>query len=257
MIRIERPRESPSILQTAGERKTTENCESYDCHPNDYRDRSRKFDFDSDIYGHRTVKQALLEAQYEKCCYCESKFRATSYGAVEHFRPKGAVQRGGNQEMEYPGYYWLAYRWNNLLVSCDVCNTTHKRNLFPLEDDTERARTHRDDLEEERPLFIDPASEDPRQHICFRRAEVVYLTERGRVTIEGFGLGRSGLEEARRERLAHLEALRWIVELEGAATIDEVEGARRQLEEAILPDAKFSAMARDYFDSVPDGDGGG
>ena len=258
MIRIERPRESPDILQTVGKRKTAENCESYDCHPEDYRDRSRKFDFDSDVYGHRSVKEALLEAQYGKCCYCESKFGATSYGVVEHFRPKGSVQQDRDQRMEYPGYYWLAYRWDNLLVSCEVCNTTHKRNLFPLGDDTERARTHQHDLEVERPLFFDPGNEDPRQHIRFQRAEVVYLTERGRVTIDGLGLGlgRSVLEEARRERLAHLEALRWIVELEDAAMVDEVEGARRQLDEAILPGAKYSAMAWDYIDSGPDGDRG-
>ena len=257
MIRIERPQEAPEILQTTGTRKTRENCESYDCHPNDYRDSSGNLGFDRGIYGHGSVKEALLESQYRKCCYCESKFGATSYGAVEHFRPMRAVKQDRGQRLEYPGYFWLAYSWSNLLASCEVCNTTYKGNLFPIIDDSKRARSHRDDLNAEGPLFIDPASEDPRQHIRFRRAEVVYLTERGRVAIEGLGLGRSMLEEARRERLAHLEALRWIVKLENAATIDDVECARTQLEEAILPDAKYSAMALDYFDANPNGDGGG
>lgn len=254
MIRIERPREAPEVLQTIGEQKTAENCESYDRHRNDYHDGSEKFGFDSNVYGHDSVKNALLRAQHAKCCYCESKFRATSYGAVEHFRPKRAVKQDKDQRMEYPGYFWLAYNWSNLLVSCEVCNTTYKGNLFPLGDDTKRARSHRDHLDAERPLFIDPAGEDPRQHIRFRRAEVVDLTERGRVTIQGLGLGRSQLEEARRERLAHLEALRWIVEIEDGATMDEVERARKQLEEAILPGAKYSSMARDFLDSGCGGD---
>ena len=30
------------------------------------------------------------------------KFRATSYGAVEHYRPKGAVQQARSQKKEYP-----------------------------------------------------------------------------------------------------------------------------------------------------------
>ena len=87
-------------------------------------------------------------------------------------------------------------------MSCEVCNTTHKGNLFPLENDAERARSHHDELNVERPLFVDPAGEDPRQHIRFRRAEVICATARGQGTIDGLGLGRSDLEEARRERLA-------------------------------------------------------
>ena len=249
MIRIERPAEPPEILRTSGRRKTNENCNRYDGHANDYRDGSRKFKFDGTVYGHRSIKSALLQAQSGKCCYCESRFRATSYGAVEHFRPKGAVRQCSRQGREYPGYYWLAYAWDNLLVSCDMCNTTHKRDLFPLADETARARNHHDDLNTERPLFVDPATEDPRPHIRFRGAAIVGATRRGQATIEGTGLRRSDLEEARMERLDHLGLLCQIVELEGVAPMEQVESARRKLEEAILPCAKFSAMARDFLDA--------
>ena len=246
MIRIERPPESPEVLQTKGRRKTNENCSRYDIHVNDYRDGSRKFEFDSAVYGHNSVKSALLQAQFGKCCYCESRFGATSYGAVEHFRPKGAVQQEPDQGREYPGYYWLAYAWDNLLVSCEKCNTTHKRNLFPLGDDSARARSHHDDLNAECPLFVDPATEDPRRHIRFRGAAVVSATRRGQATIEGMGLRRSDLEEARMERLHKLRLLCEIVKLEGMASKDLVESARRELEEAILPHTKYSAMAHDF-----------
>lgn len=249
MIRIERPREIPHILQKTGKRKTKESCDRYDRHPNDYYDRSRKFDFDRRVYAHKSVKQVLLNAQYKKCCYCEKKIRRSIDGAVEHFRPKRAVQQSSNDEMKYPGYFWLAYFWSNLLVSCHGCNTLYKRNLFPLEDDAKRARSHHDDLDAERPLFIDPAGEDPRQHIRFRRAEVIHLTERGRVTINELGLAESNLEEARRERLDHLELLRRIVEIEGKVANDVVESARTQLEDAVRPSAKYSSMARDFLNT--------
>ena len=112
-------------------------------------------------------------------------------------------------------------------MSCNVCNSTHKRTLFPLESHTERARSHHDDLDGERPLFIDPASEDPRRHVRFRGPAVVAATEKGRTTIQGLGLRRSPLEEARRERLARLKDLRWIVGLEGKEGIENWVGTER------------------------------
>ena len=187
MIRIERPLEPPEVLRDKGERKTRADCESRDLHLYDYRSGSKRFKFDNDIYAHESVKSALSLAQYRKCCYCESRFGATSYGAVEHFRPKGAVQQERGEDREYPGYYWLAYSWSNLLVSCERCNTSHKGSLFPLANPELRCRSHHDDAGVESPLFVDPAREDPRQHIRFRGAAVEHLTERGRVTIRGLG----------------------------------------------------------------------
>ena len=122
MIRIVRPDQAPDVLLGAGEEETRLNCESYDSNAKAYRSGSEKFAFKRSIYAHRTVKDALLQAQYGKCCYCESKFRATSPGAVEHFRPKGAAKQESGSPTQYPGYYWLAYSWGNLLVSCETCN---------------------------------------------------------------------------------------------------------------------------------------
>ena len=254
MIRMGRPLESPRILQSDGEQETRENCESYDLHPDDYRSATEKFKFDGDINGHESVKNALLQAQHNKCCYCESKFGATSYGAVEHFRPKGALQQGQGWNREYPGYYWLAYSWNNLLVSCERCNTSHKRFLFPLANPGLRARCHHDDLDAEDPLFVDPAREDPRRHVRFRGSAVEPLTERGRETVRGLGLRRNDLEEARREWLDYLNVLRCIVESEDKLERNKVECARRQLDAAVLSEGKYSAMARDFLE--PNGDPG-
>ena len=254
MIRMERPPGAPDILQDSGEREEAINCELYDLHSDDYRSRSRTFKFKDHIHGHDSVRNTLLEAQHRKCCYRESKFRANYPGAVEHFRPKGAVQQERSQGREYPGYYWLAYRWENLLVSCYSCNSSHKGALFPLSNPETRARSHRDDVEAERPLLIDPASEEPRLHIRFRGSASVPLTERGRETVRVLGLNRSDLEEDRREWLAILDTFQLTLRLGEKVDRELLERARNFLECAVRPDAKYSSMAR-YFLEPDNGQG--
>ena len=251
MIRIVRPDHAPDVLQRAGEPKTRLNCQRYDLNAEAYRSGSEKYSFRRSIYAHTTVKDALLRAQDGKCCYCESKFRATSPGAVEHFRPKGAANQESRSAKQYPGYYWLAYSWENLLVSCETCNTSYKGSLFPLVDEESRARSHHDDIEAESPLFVDPASEDPGSHIRFRRAEVEHLTEKGLKTIQGLGLRRDELEDARAEVLEPLEVLYSVIEdFNGEVQSSKVESARDLLSRATRPEAKFSAMMRDFLSSL-------
>ena len=120
------------------------------------------------------------------------------------------------------------------------------REVFPLSDPETRARSHRDNVEAERPLLVDPASEEPRQHIRFRGSASEPLTERGRETIRVLGLNRSDLEEDRRERLDILDVLRETVRLGERVGEAPVERARNLLEHAVRPVAKYSSMAR-YF----------
>ncbi|AUX44887.1 uncharacterized protein SOCE26_063570 [Sorangium cellulosum] len=70
--------------------------------------------------------------------------------------------------VERPGYYWLAYEWDNLLFSCGICNGTHKRNLFPLGNPEKRARSRRAKLSVEEPLLVHPAQEEPEQLVGYR-----------------------------------------------------------------------------------------
>ena len=254
MIRIVRPDQAPDVLLGAGEEETRLNCESYELNAKAYRSGSDKFTFKRSIYAHTTVKDALLQTQHGKCCYCESKFRATSPGAVEHCRPKGAVKQESGSAKQYPGYYWLAYSWQNLAISCETCNTSYKGSLFPLVDEELRARSHHDDIEAESPLFVDPLSEDPGGHIRFRRAEVEHLTERGLKTIQCLGLCRGELEDARAETLEPLAALYFVItNFSGQVQSSMVERARRLLNRATRPEAKFSAMMRDFLSSHADG----
>ncbi len=165
MIRIRKPRRAPDILATTGKEKALELCSRFDESQEDYRNGSKRFTFSLRIYGHESVKQALIAAQHGKCCYCEQL--VDEDGDVEHFRPKGGVQQAKRTRIETPGYFWLAYEWTNLLLSCSGCNQRAKGNLFPLQNPKSRAVSPRHPISRERPLFINPATTDPTKHITF------------------------------------------------------------------------------------------
>ena len=152
MIRILRPAAPPAILSGKGVEFAAKLCEFY-------ASGQREFTFAATVYAHASVKDALIEAQHGKCCFCERK--VFNDGDVEHFRPKGGVRESPGSTLEKPGYYWLAYEWTNLFLSCGPCNSRNKRNLFPLTDGSTRSRCHGDDCSTELPIFIDPSMENP------------------------------------------------------------------------------------------------
>lgn len=135
---------------------------------------------------YKSCQPELKKMHHGKCCFCETNIDAGSYGDVEHFRPKKKV----TGDASHRGYWWLAYSWENLLWSCKRCNTSHKRNHFPLEDIKKRAYSPNDKLNDEQPTLIDPSCEDPAQHIRFRAELAVGETPRGRETIRILGLNR-------------------------------------------------------------------
>ena len=255
MIKIKKPAKPPKVLREKGKVENKKNCAAYDRSPEDYKSGQKKFEFNARIYGSQAVKNALLHAQHGKCCYCESKFRANSPGDVEHYRPKGAVKQTDGQSVEYPGYYWLAYDWNNLLVSCEVCNRSHKKNLFPLKNPDIRARSHHERIANEKPLFINPVSKDPRKHIRFQGPTLFSCTKFGRVTINGMDLNRHDLEEDRRSVLNLLRGQCEIIRLGVDRPNDQefqalVKKAQTRLSAAIRPEAQYSSMALDLIKTL-------
>ena len=105
-----------------------------------------KASLDDDIW--KGFRDWLLEHVFHhKCAYCETPF-AGFIGDAEHFRPKGEVSMFAadgsskivtvvdedNNTIAHPGYFWLAYHWQNLLPSCHLCNRYGgKKTLFPVE----------------------------------------------------------------------------------------------------------------------------
>ena len=252
MIRIPRPEVGPPSLLEAGKSQTQLDCEAYDACPSDYLSGKLRFP-KRDYHSEKEVKDLLVEMHHGKCCYCERKFWETDDLEVEHYRPKGGVRQSLDQKHdELPGYYWLAYAWENLLLSCRTCNQRFKKTFFPLENPAERARSHRADVTKERPQLVDPAREDPRAHIHFLDDTPYGRTERGRVTIEGLGLTRARLKGERRDRLDKIRKLYDVLKL---ATEDRnfslAEEMRAEIWASTQAGAKFSSMVIDFVERHP------
>jgi uncharacterized protein (TIGR02646 family) len=198
-IRKKAAADIPDILTTNGRTATDTLITRYNNGETEF----KSADFDSNIYGHADVKTALITAQDGKCCFCESKITHISYGDVEHFRPKaGWVQ--ANEALNKPGYYWLAYDWGNLLLSCQICNQRHKKNYFPLTDTTTRATSHNSNIALETTVFINPSNENPENYIRFNEELPVAIDNNLRAveTIQKLGLDRDILNEYRRQKLS-------------------------------------------------------
>lgn len=166
-------------------------------------------DISDSIYGHADVKKALIDLQKGICCYCESHYDVTGYGEVEHFRPKGGwKQDKEDKKLHHPGYYWLAYKWENLMYACKKCNLTYKKNFFPLEEPDKRFKEDTLDISLEKPLLINPYEEQhPENHLTFDGPVIRALSEEGTASIIYYGLDRVALEEERRKIFNPLNAL--------------------------------------------------
>lgn len=165
-----------------------------------------------------------------KCAYCEADYDATQPADVEHYRPKGGVDGGAG--LKKPGYWWLAAAWHNLLPSCIRCNRlekqtlfdgaelkTGKGNRFPLFDDGRRANAIGEEAFED-PLLIDPCSEDPSLYIKYvdDSGDCIAVpvdddirsrgAQRARVSIDIYGLNRSGLV---RDRSRYLKRVKFSI----------------------------------------------
>lgn len=169
-------------------------------------------------YRHREIKNALVLMFHGKCAYCESKISHIDYGHIEHFRPKST-----------PKFQSLTFEWNNLLLSCAVCNSAeHKGVRFP-------------EAAEGGPL-VNPCEDFPEAHFEFlfdpraRLATVIGTTARGKTTAKLLGLNRQDLRAYRSQQVMRLCVLSRYAENDSAAKL--------LLEEACRNDAEYAAFAR-------------
>ena len=125
-------------------------------------------------YRRPAIKAALEAETHCKCAYCEGRFKAVSYGHIEHKLPKS----------KFPN---LVCAWTNLTIACQVCNTN---------------KGDYDDLE---CLLLDPHVDDVEKLVEF--AGSFALAEcggRADKTIEKLKLNRPALVLAREEVLKDL-----------------------------------------------------
>jgi uncharacterized protein (TIGR02646 family) len=201
MIKLHKDASAPLILQMRGVAHNVEVCRQVDD--------GKEPIFNNAIYRDKSVKIKLKKIQNGKCCYCETNIEPADYGHIDHFRPKKAWLQDRNSAISRPGYYWLAYKWDNLLLACSQCNIT-KSCLFPLIDPTVRAASPSDNLGDEEPIFINAYEEDPEDFV-FYLEEIVkakHENKRGKDSIFYLQLNdRSALLEDRRTTLESYKLL--------------------------------------------------
>lgn len=138
------------------------------------------------------AKEQLFVETRDKCAYCEATTKTTHYGDVEHYRPKSI-------------YWWLAYCYDNYLVSCRICNQS-KADHFPIQNGKMRGPAIRSNTtdafiaskagtiapdplneveidafirrhEQERPLLLNPYFDDPAEYFAWRADDVLKEVE--------------------------------------------------------------------------------
>lgn len=203
-----------------------------------------------------------------KCAYCESDVLVNQPGDIEHWRPKGAVTDQDGKPLEsqirnsktgevisrtHIGYYWLAYDWTNLLLSCQSCNRVvrlrgqrvGKGAQFPVVGF--RAVNPNEEVNE-RPLLINPMFDDPREHMEVSPQDGIIIpkSERGQVTIDIFGLNiRMPLVRARRHCIRETRLLVHWLKMAGSMNDTDLEKCiMSRRDEIVSGSVPYSAAGR-------------
>jgi energy-coupling factor transporter ATP-binding protein EcfA2 len=186
----------------------------------------RRFEFDEVWHKFR---DELGAKSFGKCVYCETRF--TDSPDVDHFRPRTHAEGLGKGDVAPDHYWWLAYDWDNIAMSCRRCNRA-KRNRFPVHG---QRISPGQPVSNERPMLIDPFGDrDPLLHLWFERdGSVQRRTDDGEITIQVLDLDR---RELRALRAKHAER---IVDLYDAGRLDDAE-----IERLTAPEAEFAGLAR-------------
>lgn len=201
------------------------------------------------VYAHPSIKDALRAAQHHKCAYCETS-NPRSHDVVEHFRPKSGWRQNQGDPLSRPQYFWLAYEWDNLLFACDLCNDAgHKQNLFPLANPKQRASPTAPSVAQEKPLLINPYTENPSEFIEWNRdvPRPRRRSRKGAATIQVFGLATD--ERLIDFRRTHFDAIQ--IYLSAAENMARGNPDRVKIKTVLLNQlkdaAQFAAMNRESF----------
>jgi hypothetical protein len=235
-----------------------------------------KLKFTDSFWG--KYKNHFMTVQFKKCGYCESFI--TSYGDVEHYRPKSVVEeieeRGNEAEglnnvrgrkfkkgCKY-GYWWLAYDWDNYLLACTLCNQPWKKALFPILEarieETEQGSAYPylpPNIEDiETPLLLNPfQGVRLSEHFDYSDTGLIkpfQQSEYGRHTIITCGLDRTSLTQFRSKK-----AMRVTRYIDKFAMVEA--NSERELEIAIEilelgnEDDSYAGMVRTIFERKANG----
>jgi uncharacterized protein (TIGR02646 family) len=202
-------------------------------------------------------KWLLRHIFHGKCAYCEIRISGGFFGEGEHYRPKSKVTmlRNGvrvtiEPDKPHPGYFWLAYDWQNLIPACQECNN-RKSDQFPAKEHIFAPSSSDDQLDEiEQPLLLHPYRDEPSKHIRFGKFGIVAPVDDsavGKATIDVLGLNREHLSEHRREKQeqAHIAFQMAMIDF---LTKDISLPQNEALQRYTCEKAEFSAAVRDYIE---------
>lgn len=226
--------------------------------------------FDSSRWG--VSKKQLFIETFDKCAYCEAPTKVAAHGDVEHYRPKSK-------------YWWLAYCYENYLVSCAICNEIHKKDKFPVANpnvgtpiieenssadviieffetlnpdpfDDESIALFMVFNQLENPLLINPYYQDPELFFAYevdeilKSVSVIPLTPNIKhyvsATVEIYGLNRKELQDLRFQVFEAYDIFRLTLIDEGIS-FQTRQNVLNQIEKMKLPQAQFAGMVR-FFD---------
>lgn len=126
-------------------------------------------------YRQQDVKETLEKMYRRHCCYCEAVVGTSSYGRIEHLKPKSL-----------PPFYQFAFEWDNLHWCCEICNTSYKKANWDFQ----------------YPI-LDPSQDDIPKHLSLNLATGEYEprnnSKRAQTTIKHTGINRETLVKARRK----------------------------------------------------------
>ena len=218
------------------------------------------------------IKTIYIDLQCSKCCFCEKPLEGKIEQDVEHFRPKTevkswnipshllavgiAVQQPANGSSE-PGYAQLAYEPFNYAMSCKVCNSVLKKNLFPIEGQRDYSGADPTRMGGEKPLFIYPIGEtdvDPEKLIEFDGLSPLpkrssgFGRRRALVTIDVFRLDDSVGRRSLFKQRAYLVRMLFLELVgEGSATSAKKRNEHRAAIDALTsPEAPFTNCLRSF-----------
>lgn len=174
----------------------------------------------SNRYNQIEIKDTLIKETYGKCAYCESKVRHISFADIEHILPKS----------RRPDLY---VDWNNLTISCEVCNRINKKDYYSVAE----------------PL-INPITENPSDSILALGAVIFKKpgNRKGEITISILDLNRSSLLEKRSEKLHSFEQLVDKYVNESNPRIKEI--LKTQITQECSRESEYSFILTSFLDSV-------
>jgi hypothetical protein len=220
------------------------------------------------------VKPIYMKLQGNgKCIFCEREMEAVANGKVEqdleHFRPKGNVKAwkpskaltdAGVKVTAVPatgtGYYLLPYHLLNYAAACKPCNSTLKKDYFPIAGKYNLKGSDPAKMKSEKPLLIYPVGDldsDPELLITFTGASPVAVSKSGHkrhralVTIEFFKLDDpEKRKNLYRDRALLIIALYSLLQKTKVGTAAQKAAARATVDNFLQPGLRHLNCARSF-----------